>query len=281
MQDKRLGRGLDYLLNMSTKEASTQKNVEEIDITKIRKNRFQPRDIIEDDALQELMSSIKENGVLQPILVKQEGSRYELIAGERRFRACQALGKKTVPAIALDVPENKLLQLAIIENIQREDLNPIEEAKAYHAMLSLENITHEELSKRVGKKRSTVTNLLRLLELPEEVQEHVSRGTITQGHARTLLCFPSKTKMLNALKLVLKNNLSVRELERLAKSEDKSKNKTNKSTDPVISSYEETLKNSLKTKINIHAKGNAGFIKIHYYSNDDFVRLYKHLTEEE
>jgi ParB family chromosome partitioning protein len=281
MQEKKLGRGLDFLLNKTSSEVTKEKKVEEVNITSIRKNRFQPRDTIEDEALQDLMASIKENGILQPVLIRKDGSYFELIAGERRLKACLALGKKTIPAITLDVPENRLLQLALIENIQRENLNAIEEARAYRAMQKLENITHEELSKRVGKKRSTITNTLRLLDLPDEIQENVSRGTISQGHARALLCFESKKEMLDAFNRTIKNNLSVRELENLTKQSKKISQKKRKENAPArdsnIKSFEESLKNRFGTKVDISARGDKGVIQIHYFSKDDFSRLYFNL----
>lgn len=278
MQEKKLGRGLDFLLNMTNSEVTEEKKVEEVNITSIRKNRFQPRDTFDDDAIQDLMVSIEENGVLQPVLVRKNGSYFELIAGERRLKACLALGKKTIPAITLDVPENKLLQLALIENIQRENLNPMEEARAYRAMQKLESITHEELSKRVGRKRSTITNTMRLLELPDEIQENVSRGTISQGHARALLCFESKKEMLDAFNRTIKDNLSVRELETMTKQAKKpAQNKRKEGTPPRdsnIESFEESLKNRFGTKVDINTRGDKGVIQIHYYSKEDFSRLY-------
>jgi len=278
MQEKKLGRGLDFLLNMSGPEAVKEKKVEEVNISSIRKNRFQPREAIDEDTLQDLMASIQENGVLQPVLVRKEGSYFELIAGERRLKACQSLGKKTIPAITLDVPENRLLQLAIIENIQREDLNPIDEARAYKSMLSLENITHEELSKRVGKKRSTITNAMRLLDLPDEIQENVSRGTISQGHARALLSFESKKEMMNAFNKIIMQDLSVRDLENLKKQpQAPSSNKvksSSKKKDSNIQSFEESLKDKFGTKVEINSRGDKGTIQLHYFSKDDFSRLY-------
>lgn len=275
MQEKRLGRGLEYLLDTSTKKLQESKKVSEIQISRIRKNRFQPRSSMDQDALNNLMQSIKENGLLQPILVKENGLNYEIIAGERRFQACKALGKETIEAITLDIPENRLLQLAIIENIQRENLNPIEEAKAFQAMLKLENITHEELATRMGKNRSTITNTLRLLELPEEVQSHVSRGTLTYGHARTLLSFKDQSEMLEALKKVLDEGLSVRELETLSKSETQKKKKVEKrKEDPHIKDLENKLMEKLGTKVEIRSNGDRGKISFYFYSDDDFKRLY-------
>jgi ParB family chromosome partitioning protein len=222
--------------------------------------------------------------VLQPILVKKEGLHYELIAGERRMRACIALGKKTIPALVLDIPENKLLQFALIENIQREDLSPIEEAKAYQTMLRLENITHENLAKRIGKNRSTITNSLRLLELPREIQENVSRGTISQGHARALLSLESVDKMMDVYRKIVSQNLSVRDVEQITKDKKtvpaETKKAHKKSKDANIESYEERLKNRLGTKVDIHVKGDRGIIQIHFFNMDDFSRLYALLLED-
>lgn len=277
MQEKKLGRGLDYLINISSNAPTTENAIENIKLIHIRKNRFQPREAINEESLQELISSIKENGVIQPILVRKEGLYYELIAGERRLKACIALGSDTIPAIILDVPENKLLQIALIENIQREDLNPIEEAKAYQALLKLENLTHENLSIKIGKKRSTISNTLRLLELPKEIQDCVSRGTLSQGHARTLLGFNSKDSMLDAFRKIQSKKISVRDLERLAKNKDRKKTKlsssSNKTKDSNIHNLEEHLKNKFGTKVDISQSGEEGTISFHFYSKDDFSRL--------
>ena len=284
MQEKKLGRGLDYLLNLSGKQLQEEKKIEDIPLKDIRKNRFQPREHIEEESLQDLMVSIKENGVLQPVLVKKEGLHFELIAGERRMRACMALGKETIPALVLDVPENKLLQLALIENVQREDLSPIEEAKAYQTMLRLENITHEEMANRIGKNRSTITNALRLLDLPHEIQENVSRGTISQGHARALLSLDSVDQMMNVYKKIVSKHLSVRDVERITKENKKASTKASpenkKSKDANIESYEERLKNRFGTKVDIQVKGNKGTIQIHFFNMDDFSRLYGLLLED-
>jgi ParB family chromosome partitioning protein len=285
MQEKRLGRGLDYLLSLTTKDhpenISEHQQVVQLQIGSIRRNRFQPREKIDPNSLQDLMASIKENGVLQPILVRKEGIDFELIAGERRLQASKAAGMSTVPAIVLDVPDKKLLQLALIENIQREDLNPIEEGRAFKAMLELEDITHEELAKRIGKQRSTITNSLRLLELPFEIQEHVSRGTISQGHARALLGIKSKPGMIKALHEILSKDLSVREVEKLARRYDvapKPKNPSrSKAKSSNILSHEETLKDVFGTKVEIQSNKDIGFVKLHFYSKEDFLRLYNKL----
>lgn len=278
MQEKKLGRGLDVLLGDTSKVFSKEKSVEEIELNKIKKNRFQPRSSIEPEALKDLIDSIRENGLLQPILLKKDGPEYEIIAGERRYQACVALGLKTISSIILDVPENKLLQLAIIENIQRENLNPIEEAKAYQAMRKLENITHEDLAKRVGKQRSTITNCLRLLELPEEIQQYVSRGTLSSGHARALLAFQSRESMLAALRKVIQDNLTVRQIEKLSKeSSIKAKKISKPPSDPNTKDLENRLMETFGTKVEIKSRGDKGSITFHYYSNDDFQRLYNDL----
>jgi len=290
MAEKRLGRGLDYLLSR-TKDTETQKEplkVQSISILSIKTNRFQPRSSINEEALKELMDSINENGVLQPILVRKEGNSFELIAGERRYRACLALDMDTIPAIVLDVPDNKLLQLALIENIQRENLNPMEEASAYKLLLDLENITHDELARRVGKKRSTITNMLRLLDLPEEIQDDVSRGTLTPGHARSLLSISSKEQMIEIAERIKKDGLSVREVEKLSKAKDlnktpvdhdKSGGDCNLLPDNNLSDFERSLCDEYGTKVEIIQKGERGKISFTFYSNDDFMRLYLLLSK--
>ena len=286
MTDKRLGRGLDYLLNISSNQDLGDHRVKELNIKTIRKNRFQPRDTWNEEGLKELQHSIRENGLLQPILVRKDGEQYELIAGERRLKAFTALGKTTIPAIVMDLPDNKMLQVALIENIQRENLTAIEEARAYQDMIQLEGLTQEELSKRVGKNRSTVANTLRLLELPVEIQEGVSRGTISQGHARALLSLDSKENMLEAFKKVILDDLSVRELEQYVREiknpPKKQIRKTNSKTpkDPNIISHEEALVERLGTKVDINLKGDKGKIEIHFFSFDDFDRLFKVLNND-
>ena len=290
MAEKRLGRGLDYLLSR-TKDTETQKEplkVQSISILSIKTNRFQPRSSINEETLKELMDSINENGVLQPILVRKEGNSFELIAGERRYRACLALDMDTIPAIVLDVPDNKLLQLALIENIQRENLNPMEEANAYKLLLDLENITHDELARRVGKKRSTITNMLRLLDLPEEIQDDVSRGTLTPGHARSLLSISSKDQMIEIAERIKKDGLSVREVEKLSKVKDPSKTPVDNEKegdahnilpDNNLSDFERSLCDEYGTKVEIVQKGEKGKISFTFYSNDDFMRLYLLLSK--
>ena len=278
MQEKKLGRGLDYLLSISKEDLKEDTKIEHIKIKDIRKNRFQPRENFSESALQDLTISIKENGVLQPILVRKDGLYYELIAGERRLKASDAIGNETIPSIVLDIPDNKLLQLALIENLQREDLTAIEEARAYQALLRLDNLTHEELAEKIGKSRSTITNALRLLDLPHEIQDNVSRGTISQGHARALLALDSKEEMLSVANKILLHNLTVRDVERLGKKVNSKKSiktgKSNPTKDSVIINIEETLQNEYGTKVEIDVKGDTGKIIFHFFSKDDFARLY-------
>ena len=277
MKDKRLGRGLDFLLNLSSQDIQDTNKIENVDLRLIRKNRFQPRETINEESFKELVESIKDHGVLQPILLRRDGDSYEIIAGERRFKACKELGKEKIPAVVLDISEEKLLELALVENIQRENLTPIEEARAYQTMIRLENLTQEVVAKRLGKKRSTITNTIRLLDLPEEIQDDVSRGTITFGHARALLGFNSKKEMYDTYKKILSSRISVREVESLSH-----KGRSNKKQHPQknhsLSPYEETLKERFGTKVLINSKGDKGSIQFNFYSMDDFTRLYKLLT---
>ncbi len=283
MVEKKLGRGLDYLLQQKKPDFSDGDKIKQVKISKINKNRHQPRSFIDNKGLEDLIASIKNDGLLQPILLKKREDSFELIAGERRLRACIALNYEEIPAIILDVSDNKLLQLALVENIQRENLNSIEEANAYQAMIQLEQLSHEEVSKRLGKNRSTITNTLRLLELPKEIQESVSRGTISFGHARALLGFSDKKEMLKVSRKVFSSGLSVREVEKLSKrSKEKSVDNTTTNvshSDRInIETYENALKASLGTKVGISLKGDKGIVKIHFYSKPDFSRLFDLLT---
>ena len=176
MTSKRLGRGLDFLISSRDKEE--QAGLIHLSIADIKSNRFQPRVHFDEQKIEELAQSIRTNGVIQPILVRKTGDSYELIAGERRIKASLRAGKRTIPAVLLDIPDDQLLDLALIENLQREDLDPIEEAQAFHRMVSHRGMSHEEIGEIVGKHRSHVSNSLRLLDLPEKIRDHVSRGTI-------------------------------------------------------------------------------------------------------
>ena len=208
---KRLGKGLDALF--PSIEVTEDDKVLQINITDLRPNPYQPRKEFEPEAIEELKQSILEHGVIQPIIVRKSIKGYEIIAGERRFRASKEAGLKTVPAVVKELSEAQVMEIAIIENIQREDLNAIEVAAAYHKLMERLQITQEELAKKVGKSRPHVTNFLRLLQLPDNVQEYVSRGTLSMGHARALLAVKDRKQLILLAKKTIDEGLSVRQLE--------------------------------------------------------------------
>ncbi len=265
-----LGKGLESLLPDKTQE------IINIDITRIIPGDQQPRKVFKDTALQELAASIKERGVLQPIIVSRTGDgTFRLIAGERRWRATALAGLKKIPAIVKDVASADSLEIALIENIQREDLNPVETAEAFHRLMKDFNLTQEELSAKVGKDRATVANYLRLLKLPDEIKKFVNDGSLSMGHARAILSIEGKPNQLEAARRIIHKGLSVRETETLAKkwSTGAKKKTAHRKKDPQIESLQEKLIRSLGTKVRIHHKGKKGKIEIEYYSLDELDRL--------
>lgn len=278
MAEKRLGRGLDFLIPSSLETQAD--SVSQIQITQIKKNRFQPREVFDEDRHKELASSIKENGVIQPILVRQEGGQYELIAGERRLRACSSLGHETIPAIILNISDAQLLEFALVENIQREDLNPMEEARAFQMFVQFQGLTHEDIANRIGKHRTYVTNSLRLLDLPSRIQDEVSRGTISTGHARALLGLSTEKEMFLALEAILNDRLNVRKTEELVKVMTGQKGpppplaKTS-TRPPHILSLEKKLREHFNTRVEIQLKGsNKGRVSFSFHSEKDLGRLF-------
>ena len=281
MKKKVLGRGLEALIPES--EPSRQAASTEIDIDLIQPNPDQPRFKMREESLDQLAASIRANGVLQPVLVRPAGDGYQLVAGERRTLAAQRAGLLKVPALIRDVPDDHLLELALIENIQREDLNPIEEAQAFQNLLEHLEVTQEELAARLGKERSTVANSVRLLKLPPQVKQLVAEGQLSPGHARALLASnATSAKMTRVAAAILKQGWSVRMTERWAKRETEQRERTPKPQDPNVTAAADKLRMLLGTKVEIvetpGPKG-AGQIRIHFYSGDDLVRLYGILTE--
>ncbi len=276
MAEKRLGRGLDFLIPSTPQKQKD--SVPQIPLRQIRRNRFQPREVFDDEKIQELALSIKENGVLQPILVRQEGSNYELIAGERRLKACSILRNDTIPAIILDITDAKLLEFALVENIQRENLSSIEEAHALQMFVQYQGLTHEEIATKIGKHRTYVTNLLRLLELPEVIQADVSRGTISAGHARALLGLSSEKEILAAHALVVGNGLSVRKTEELVKTmlgrKTPSRRAASPAKPPHIIDLEGRLRERFDRHIDIQLTGEKGKVLFSFHSEDDLGRLF-------
>ena len=265
-----LGKGLESLLPIKTEDIVT------IDIDRIIPGEQQPRKVFKDAALRELAASIKEKGVLQPIIVTRTGDgTFRIVAGERRWRAASLAGLKKIPAMIKDVASEESLEIALIENIQREDLNPIEMAEAFHRLMTDFRLTQEELSAKVGKERATVANYLRLLKLPEEIKRLVNDETLSMGHARAILSIEGKSGQIEAARKIIGKSLSVREAETLTKkwvSEAKKKTYL-KERDPQIESIEERLISHLGTKVRIHHRGNRGKIEIEYYSLDELDRL--------
>lgn len=271
VQKKVLGRGIGALLPVAEEE---DRKLITCGIEEIVPNRHQPRKVFDPEKLRELVASVKEKGVIQPLLARRIDGGYELIAGERRWRAAQMAGLRDVPVILREVRDTEMLELALIENIQRAELNPIEEAEGYQKLISEFDYTQEELSIRVGKERSTITNFLRLLRLPDPVKEDVSKGAVSTGHAKAMLGLDSPEKQLEAHAVIIKKGLSVRETESLVKRMAKGQpvKKVQKSN-ADIEMLQEGLMRSLGTKVRIAGSGRKGRIVIEYYSSDELDRL--------
>jgi len=273
-----LGKGLSALIPQKEKEKAKNREILELDIKTIKPNEYQPRRIFKDSALNDLVSSIREKGVIQPIIVRTSSdSSYELIAGERRLRAAGIAGLKVIPAIVKEAAPVEALELALIENIQREDLNPLETAEAFHRLIKDFNLTHDDLSQKVGKDRATVTNYLRILKLPPEIRKWIAEGSLSIGHAKALLQVDNQRLQLEIASKIIKSGLSVREAEALSRkssSPSSSKSKLHPSRDPQIASLEEKMIQSLGTKVRlIHKSNKRGRIEIDYYSLEELDRL--------
>lgn len=290
MAVKRLGKGLDALIpsgleveskpkkeTAKKEETASDKQETLVKITMVEPNREQPRKNFDEDALLELSESIKQFGLLQPILVQQRKDYYEIIAGERRWRAAKLAGLKEVPVIIKNLTEQEIVEIALIENIQREDLNPIEEAQAYKRLLTEFNLKQDEVAERVSKSRTAVTNSMRLLKLNEEVQQMVINDMISTGHARALLAIEDQEQQYLLAQRIFDEKLSVRDIEKIVKSlgkPAKAKKEKNVSLDIVYQDLEEKMKQRLNTKVAISGKGDgSGKIEIEFYSHDDLDRI--------
>jgi ParB family chromosome partitioning protein len=248
-------------------------------IEEIIPNRSQPRKHFDESKLQELAESIKEKGILEPLIVRRTDEGYELIVGERRWRAAQKAGMKEVPVMVKEIKGKEAFEISLIENLQREDLNPIEAAEAFKHLIDEFNLSQEDLSKRIGKDRSTITNILRLLKLPSEVRNQLLQNRITSGHARAILSLEDKEKQKELCALIIKKDLSVREAEAIAK---RWSEKPQKTVAPVrrrgdlesqLSSLQDSLRKYLGTKVQITQKDKKGKIEIEYYSHEDLERI--------
>lgn len=273
---KRLGRGLEALIpSLSIQEDD---KVIQVELKQLRPNPYQPRITFNDDSIHELAESIKQHGVIQPILVRSVLKGYEIIAGERRFRASQLCGLKTIPAVVRSFSDQQTMEIALIENLQREDLNAIDLASAYQAIMDKFNLTQEELSLKVGKSRSHIANFLRLLSLPVEIKDNVSRGTLSMGHARALVGLKEDKLRKELAKQAISNEWSVRELEQAIQTLDKkqpeapAKSKTVK-RDPYLEALEENLRERFQTSVKIKASRDRGKIELTYYNKQDLERI--------
>ena len=274
-----LGKGMLALIDENTVSEIEQNQIVKIPVENIIPNRYQPRKKFNEETLKELAISIKENGIIQPVIVSNLGNgKYELIAGERRWKAAQLAGIPEIPAIIRDCSENERLEIALVENIQREDLNPIEEALAYKEILERLSITQDELAQKIGKNRSSITNTLRLLKLPEYIKEMLITGVLTEGHARAILALEDIDKMIAFADYIIQNNLSVREAENevkkfLEKEKYVSRETLEKKEDFILKNAEDELIRTFGTKVEIKGNRKRGRIEIHYFSDEDFTRL--------
>ncbi|HOJ11839.1 MAG TPA: ParB/RepB/Spo0J family partition protein [Clostridiales bacterium] len=278
MTKKRLGRGLDALITIDENENDS---IKEMKINDIEPNTAQPRKKFDDESLNELAESIKKHGVIQPIIIKKQNDMYKIVAGERRWRAARIAGLDSIPVIVKDLSEKEIVEVALIENLQREDLNPIEEAEAYEQLISEYEMTQEEISQIVGKSRSAIANTIRLLGLCDEIKRNIIDGKITSGHARALLTIENKEVQKKLMEEIIKMNYNVRDTEKLVKKyenykETETKNINNLKSEirnQEIIELEEVLKNILGTKVKLNDEKKKGKIIIEYYSNDELDRI--------
>ena len=276
MQKQALGKGLGALIpDLSILDDKEKKalGIIEIELDKIIPNEYQPRKVFNDEKLRELAASIKEQGVIQPVIVHRSGAGYQLIAGERRWRAARLAGLKTIPALVKEATKREFLEMALIENIQREDLNPLEAAEAYKRLQDEFKLTQEDLAKRVGKERSTVTNFLRLLGLPKEIKQELATGALTLGLAKAILSLERLRDQLHAAVMIVKIGLSVREAEVLSSRLKNPPKEKKARLSYELKSIEEKLREALGTKVIITAKSKGGRIVVEYYSTEELERI--------
>lgn len=271
-----LGRGIDSLLPIES-GTENDRNYFQCDIELIRPNRYQPRRRFADADLAELSDSIREQGILQPLLVRKDGLGYELVAGERRLRASRMAGLQQVPVVIKNISDEALLEMSIIENIQREDLNPLDEAEAYHLLMTEFNLTQEEAAKRVGKSRPAVANSLRLRQLPDQIKDNILDSTLSMGHARALLGAETPAQQLGAWRTVMAKGLSVRQTEALIRRFKKGLKPSKtamKTADAIhLANLAEELSRRFGTRVSILRRGKKGKVEIDFFNNDDLNRL--------
>lgn len=278
---KGLGKGLEALISSTNQLEESSRNVLELKINDVEPNAEQPRKVFDQEKLETLAQSIKEHGVVQPIIVRKEGARFIIVAGERRWRASKMAGLKTIPVVVKDLSDKEVMEIALIENLQREDLNPIEEAEAYQRLMNEFEMTQEDVSKVVGRSRAAIANSVRLLSLARDVQEMISDGRLTSGHARTLITIADNQRQKELATQIVEKGLNVRETEKLAAKEDKrsaTKKTAGSKHKPEVTDLVETLKMIFGTKIELQRGKDKGKIVIEYYSDEEFDRIVELLT---
>lgn len=278
MSSQRLGKGFEALFSADPAPSMAKGEPMYVPLARIKPNPYQPRKEFDPAALEELAASIREKGIIQPLIVdRAEEGGFVLIAGERRYRAAKMVGLEEVPVIVRSTPDQERLELALIENIQRSDLNPIEEAQAYRRLMELKGLTQEELAKRLGKQRSTIANALRLLKLPEDIQQKLESGEITAGHARALLSLNNLKDQKKLSEDIVERKLSVREAEKQAEVLRIKEGAVDTKANPEMASLETRLMEILGTKVKIRGSEKGGTIEITYYGQDDLERLLERL----
>ncbi|TCP52225.1 ParB family chromosome partitioning protein [Tumebacillus sp. BK434] len=274
-----LGRGLEAIFNSNPKG---DEPVSSVAVAELRPNPYQPRRVFDDEKIEELAASIREHGVIQPLIVRAAVRGYEVVAGERRLRASKLAGLTEVPVVVRDFTDLQMNEIALIENLQREDLNPIEVAEAYQSLMEKFDMTQDVLAKKVGQSRSHVANMLRLLNLPGEIREHVSRGTLSMGHARALLGIQDKKQQIALAEKTIDEELSVRQVEHLVNRMQNLQQREPKKAakpNPVLKQYEEEFRTRLGTGVKILQGKKRGKIEIEYFSTDDLERILSLLQE--
>lgn len=272
---KRLGKGLDALL---AEFDENEESIQEIPIQECRPNPYQPRKSFDQKSINELKESILEYGIIQPLIVRQSIKGFEIVVGERRYRAAKEAGLESIPVVVKDLTDHRMMELALLENLQREDLTPIEEAQAYHNLLNELEITQEELSKRLGKSRSHIANTVRLLTLPEQVILYINDGTLSMGHGRALLGLKDKEDIMPFVKKIIQENLNVRQVEKLVQTKNKAEEKKPRKKKPksiFIEEMESTLRDHLGTGVKIQKGKSKGKVEIEFYTNEDLERIVK------
>ncbi|MGP7819557.1 ParB/RepB/Spo0J family partition protein [Niallia sp. 01092] len=280
---KGLGKGLDAFF--PSMKAEKEEVIQEISIKELRPNPYQPRKVFEKKAIEELKASILEHGILQPIIVRKSIKGFEIVVGERRYRAAKEAKLEVIPAVVRELSEQQMMELAVLENLQREDLSPIEEAHAYQLLMKKLKITQEELSKRLGKSRPHIANHVRLLSLPSSIQENISNGTLSMGHGRALLSLKNKDKLSLVVEKVIKEGLNVRQLEHFIQQMNENvsretKNEKKETKSVFIKEQESYLRERFGTTVHIKQTKNKGKIEIEFFSEDDLERLLELFTVE-